>query len=124
MTALKAAIREQMYEALEETTEDSYQDLKNNVNYFYNAPEGRYKRTGQLRDSPQLDAVSFSGDVAEGQISINTGTQYSPAGRSTDMIYGYAESCSLLGNGNFFKNTEDDIEKNIDRDFGKHFDRA
>ena len=114
-----------MYEALEESVEDSYQDLKKNVGFFYSAPEGkRYKRTGQLRDSPQVDAVNFNGDSAVGQLSISTGTQYSPAGRSTDIIYGYAEDNSLLGNGNFFKKTEDDIEKNIDRDFGKHFDKA
>lgn len=124
MSALKAAIQKEMYSALEETVEDSYRDLKENTDHFYNSKEGKYKRTGQLRDSPQLDAVSFSSDVAEGQISINTGTQYSPAGRSTDIIYGYAESCSLLGNGNFFKKTQDDIEKNIDRDFGRHFDKA
>lgn len=124
MTALKAAIQKEMYEALEETTEDSYQDLKNNVNYFYNAPEGRYKRTGQLRDSPQVDGINYNGDSAVGQVSISTGTQYNPAGRSTDIIYGYAENNGLLGNGGFWQKTEDDIEKNIDRDFGKHFDKA
>ena len=84
MTALKAAIQKEMYSALEETTEDSYQDLKKNVGFFYSAPEGsRYKRTNQLRDSPQLDTVNYSGDVAEGQISINTGTQYDPSGHRT-----------------------------------------
>lgn len=124
MSALKAAIQKEMYSALEETTEDSYQDLKNNVNHFYESPEGRYKRTGQLRDSPQLDAVSFNNDSAVGQLSINTSTQYDPSGRDTQTIFNYAENNGLLGNGNFFKNTEDDIEKNIDRDFGKYFDRA
>ena len=48
-----------MYEALEETVEDSYQDLKNNVNHFYDSPEGRYKRTGQLRDSPLVRWASI-----------------------------------------------------------------
>lgn len=97
MVALKAAIQKEMYEALEETIEDSYQDLKNNVNHFYDSPEGRYKRTGQLRDSPQLDGINYSGDSAQGQISINTGTQYSPSGRDTATIYGYAEAGGLLG---------------------------
>lgn len=124
MTALKAAIREQMYEALQETVEDSYQDLKKNTDHFYDAPEGRYKRTNQLRDSPQLDAVSFNNDSAVGQLSINTSTQYDPSGRDTQTIFNYAENNGLLGNGNFFKKTQDDIEKNIDRDFGKHFDKA
>lgn len=125
MITLKAAIREQMYEALEETVEDSFLDLKDNVNFFYDSsPEGRYKRTGQFRDSPQEDGINFSGDTAIGQISINTGTQYDPSGRDTQTIYGYAESGGLLGNGNFWQKTEEDIEKNIDRDFGKRFDKA
>ena len=109
MTALKAAIQKEMYSALEETTEDSYQDLKKNVGFFYSAPEGsRYN----------------SGDVAEGQISINTGTQYDPSGRDTQTIFNYAEDNGLLGNGGFWQKTQDDIEKNIDRDFGERFDRA
>lgn len=125
MTALKAAIQKEMYSALEETTEDSYQDLKKNVGFFYSAPEGsRYKRTNQLRDSPQLDTVNYSGDVAKGQISINTGTQYDPSGRDTQTIFNYAEDNGLLGNGGFWQKTQDDIEKNIDRDFGERFDRA
>lgn len=124
MFALKAAIQKEMYEALEETTEDSYQDLKKNVGFFYSAPEGRYKRTGQLRDSPQEDGANFNGDSAVGQISINTGTQYDPSGRDTQTIFNYAEDNGLLGNGGFWQKTEDDIEKNIDRDFGKHFEKA
>lgn len=123
MITLKAAIREQMYEALQETVEDSYQDLKKNTDHFYNSKEGRYKRTGQLRDSPQLDAVSFNNDSAVGQLSINTSTQYDPCGRDSQTIFNYAEDNNLLGNGNFFKKTEDDIERNIDRDFGRHFDK-
>ncbi len=124
MSALKAAIQREMYQALEETVEDSFLDLKDNVNHYYDSPEGRYKRTGQLRDSPQEDGINFNGDSAIGQISINTGTQYDPSGRDTQTIYGYAESGGLLGNGGFWKNTEDNIEKNIDRNFGKRFDKA
>lgn len=122
MAALKAAIQKKMYSALKDVVEDSYLDLKENVNHFYDAPEGRYKRTNQLRDSPQLDGVNFNGDSAIGQISINTGTQYDPSGRDTKTIYGYAENNGLIGNGGFFKKTEDDIERNINRVFGEYFD--
>lgn len=122
MAALKAAIQKEMYEALEETVEDSYQDLKNNVNHFYDSPEGRYKRTGQLRDSPQLDGINCNGDSAQGQISINTGTQYDPSGHDTATIYGYAEAGGLLGNGGFWERTAEQIQDNIDESFGKRFD--
>lgn len=124
MAALKAAIQKEMYSALDETVEDSYRDLKENTDHFYNSKEGKYKRTGQFRDSTQFDGINYNGDSAVGQISINTGTQYDPSGRDTFTIYNYAEDNGLLGNGGFWKDTEDDIEKNIERDFGKHFDKA
>lgn len=110
-----------MYNAVQETTEKSFRDLQDNVGHFYDAPEGRYQRTGQLRDSPQLDGIDCNGDSAIGQISINTGTQYDPAGRDTETIYGYAEAGGLLGNGGFWKRTEDKIEDNIKSAFSKHF---
>lgn len=110
-----------MYHAVQDATEQSFQDLKSNVENFYDAPEGRYKRTGQLRDSPQLDGIDFNDDVAVGQISINTSTQYDPSSRDTETIYGYAEAGGLLGNGGFFERTEENIENNIKTSFGKYF---
>ncbi len=116
-------MQKEMYAALEEATNQSFQDLQENVGNFYDSPEGRYHRTGQLRDSPQLDGISFNGDSAVSQISINTGTQYDPAGRDTATIYGYAEDGGLLGNGGFWQRTEEKIEKNIEDAFGKHFNK-
>lgn len=121
MSALKNAIRKEMYAATQEATEKSFRDLQENVGHFYDAPEGHYKRTGQFRDSPQLDGINFNGDSAISQISINTGIQYDPSGRDTETIYGYAEDGGLLGNGRFWQKTEEDIEKNIEDSFGKRF---
>ena len=121
MAALKAALRKEMYSAIQETVQDSYEDLSEHVNEFYNSPEGTYHRTGQLRDSPQVDGVNYNGDSAVGQLSINTGTQYDPSGRDTETIYGYAETGGLRGNENFWSKTEEDIPKNIEKTFGKHF---
>ena len=120
MDALVKALQTEMYVALEEAAEQSYMDLKENVNFFYDSPEGRYKRTGQLKASPQLDSINYNGNSAIGQISINTGTQYDPAGRDTNT-YGYAESDGLIGNGGFWRATEYDIEDNIAESFGKRF---
>lgn len=121
MSALKNAIRKEMYSALDETINNSYEDLQENVDHFYDAPEGKYHRTGQLRDSPQLDGINYNGDNAMGQISINTSTQYFPAGRDTETIYVYAENNELCGNGGFWQKTTEDIEKNIEKNFSKHF---
>lgn len=123
MSALKAALQKEMYAALEETTNQSFQDLQTNVGLFYDTSEGVYRRTGQLRDSPQLDGISFNGDSAVSQISINTGTQYDPSSRDTATIYNYAEDGGLLGKGGFFEKTKEEIEKNIDGAFGKHFNK-
>ena len=110
-----------MYSTIQEATEKSYDDLRENVSEFYNSPQGTYQRTGLLKDSPQLDGINYNGDNAVGQISINTGTQYDPAGRDTETIYGYAEDGGLRGNPGFWDRTEDDIQKNIEKIFSKHF---
>ena len=44
--ALKAAIKKEVEEAMQETMEKSYKDAKDNVGNFYAAPEGVYHRTG------------------------------------------------------------------------------
>ena len=123
MASLKAALQKEMYAATQEATEKSYEDLKSNTESFYDSPEGRYQRIGQLRDSHQLDGIDFNGDNAIGQISINTGTQYDPSGRDTATIYGYAEDGGLLGNGGFWRRTEEKVEKNIQDAFGRHFNK-
>lgn len=120
---LEKAIQKEMYAALDEATENSFGDLKENVAHFYDAPEGTYKRTGQLMASPQLDGINHNGDSAVSQISINTGTQYDPAGRDTETIYGYAEAGGLRGKGGFWKETEADIQRNLDNEFGARFDK-
>lgn len=121
MRALKAALQKEMYAGIREATEMSYEDLKSNTESFYDSPEGRYQRIGQLRASPQLDGIDFNGDNAIGQISINTGTQYDPSGRDTETIYNYAESGGLRGNEGFWRRTEEKIKDNINTTFSKHF---
>ena len=58
-----------------------------------------------------------------GEVSLDTGYRYNPSGRDTQTIYNYAENNGLLGNGGFWKKTEEDIEKNIDESFGKRFSK-
>ena len=133
MGAITAALQQEMNEALTEAVNESYTDLEANVQHFYDAPGNPtsnpnpppgYDRTGQFEASPQLDTITYNGNRAIGQISINTGTQYDPAGRDTETIYGYAEDNELLGNGGFWKKTvEIDIDVNIDNAFGKRFRR-
>lgn len=118
--ALKKALQNEVRDALEETVDKSYQDAKQNVDNFYNSPEGRYKRTGQLAESVQQE-ISGSGDSLCGTISLDTSYVYNPSGRDTQTIYGYAEDNGLLGNGGFWEKTKSDVEKNIQESFEERF---
>lgn len=116
--ALKAAIEGKMKEAMEETIGKSFEDARINVNYFYSSSQGRYQRTGQLAES-----LDFKLDGLHGEIRLDTSNPYNPSGRDTMTIYNYAESGGLLGNGGFWEQTEEDIQKNLESTFRKYFNK-
>ena len=66
-------------------------------------------------------ALSGGGDSVTGEIKLNTGFNYDPSGRDTQTIYGYAEDGGLLGNGGFWEQTKEDVQKNITEVFGRKF---
>ena len=119
---LKKSLQKEVRDATEEAVEKSFQDLHENVDNFYTAPEGRYRRTGELAESPEMRLYG-SGDSYTGELSLDTTYQYYPAGRPTDVIYGYAEDGGLLGNGGFWQRTQLNIEENINEAFGKRFQK-
>ena len=121
MSGLRNAIRTQMYNAANNALNQSFQDAHDNVDNFYNSPKGSYDRTGQLAESVMHQEISGIGDHYVGEISLDTWFRYNPSGRDTQTIYNYAESGELLGNGGFWSKTLQDIEKNINREFGKRF---
>lgn len=116
--ALKAAIEGKMKEAMEETIDKSFRDARSNVNYFYSSSQGRYQRTGQLAES-----LDFKLDGLHGEIRLDMSNPYNPSGRDTMTIYNYAESGGLLGNGGFWEQTEEDIQKNLESTFSKYFNK-
>ena len=119
--SLKSALLSEVVSAVSDATDKVKDELQENVDYFYTAPEGRYKRTGQLQQSVMNDGVTATRDGAVGQVSINTGTQYDPAGRDTETIYGYAEDDGLLGYGGFWRATEAVAQKILDNEIQKRF---
>lgn len=119
-SALKAAVQKEMKSAMEETVDKSLLEAQDNVMEFYNSPEGAYKRTGQLGNATEGE-VFGSGDSVSGEIRLDTSKQYNPSGRDTQTIYGYAEDGGLLGNGGFWEQTKEDVDKNIKDIFGKKF---
>lgn len=119
---LKKSLQKEVRDATEEAVEKSFQELHANVDNFYSAPGGRYRRTGQLAESPEMRLYG-SGDSYTGELNLDTTYQYYPAGRPTDIIYGYAEDGGLLGNGGFWQKTQLNIEENINEAFGKRFQK-
>lgn len=119
--SLKQAILKEVISGVEEATEKSLEKLQENVDFFYTAPEGKYKRTGQLKSSPTFDGINYTSNGAVGQISINTSTQYYPAGRDTEWIYNLAENDGLLGYGGFWRGTESEIQEILDSEMKKRF---
>ena len=117
---LESALQDEMYDAMEETINNSFENLHEYVDHFYSAPEGTYHRTGQLAESPEQE-LSGKGNVITGEIKLDTSYVYSPSGRDTETIYGYAENDGLLGYGGFWKNTEIAIEENLENAFSKRF---
>lgn len=117
---LKKSLQKEVRDATEEAVEKSFQNLHENIDNFYSAPGGRYHRTEQLAESPEMRLYG-SGDSYTGELSLDTTYQYYPAGRPTDVIYGYAEDGGLLGNGGFWQKTQFNIKENINEAFGKRF---
>lgn len=119
--SLKSAMVKSAQEAVDSTVKRTYKELQENVEYFYTVPEGDYHRTGQLKDSPTIDAITNTSNGAIGQVSINTGTQYDPAGRDTEWIYRAAENDGLIGRGGFWRATEAVAENILDEEVRKRF---
>ena len=121
LDALKTAILKEVRSAVDAAAQESKNVLQKNVDEFYSIPEGRYHRIGMLQAAPQVDTVFETKNGAMAQISINTGTQYDPAGRDTETIYCYAEADGLIGRGGFWERTtaevpsilEEEIEKRL-----------
>lgn len=109
-------------EAMQEVVDESFKDAHENVDHFYDSPEGVYKRTGQLAESIEQEFKSGT-NSASGEIRLDTSYTYNPSGRDTKTIYGYAESGGLLGNGGFWEQTKEDVKKNIDKSYGKRFSK-
>ena len=109
LDSLKKAILKEIHSAVADAAQESKNVLQNNVDEFYTVPEGRYHRIGMLQAAPQLDIVFETTNGAMAQVSINTGTQYDPAGRDTETIYGYAEDDGLIGKGHFWEKSKEEI---------------
>lgn len=121
MKQLKDAMLKKMKQATDDAIDKSIEDLQENIEQFYTIPQGRYQRTGQLKDSAKVDYVRQAGNHVTGQFGLDTEKRYNPSGISTEEIYQLAESGELLGAGGFWKRTMVKVTENIRESFGKEF---
>lgn len=121
MKQLKDAMLKKMKQATDDAIDKSIEDLQENIEQFYTIPQGRYQRTGQLKDSAKVDYVRQAGNHVTGQFGLDTEKRYNPSGISTEEIYQLAESGELLGAGGFWKRTMVKVTENIRESFGKQF---
>ena len=119
LDSLKKAILKEIHSAVADAAQESKNVLQNNVDEFYTVPEGRYHRIGMLQAAPQLDIVFETTNGAMAQVSINTGTQYDPAGRDTESIYAYAEDDGLIGKGHFWERSKEEVPKILKEEIEK-----
>lgn len=111
--ALKTALQEELEEAIGEAVQEIYADLQANVSHFYDKPEGRYHRTEKLKNSQKCECLA-SGNSAIGEVYLDTSFDYTPSGRDTETIFQYAEAGGLIGNGGFWKETQDRAKEHIE----------
>ena len=121
MKELKDAMLGKMKQVTDDAIDKSLEDLQENIEQFYTVPQGRYQRTGQLKDSAKVDYVRQAGNHVTRQFGLNTEKRYNPGGISTEEIYQLAESGELLGIGGFWKRTMVKVQENIREAFGKRF---
>ena len=119
LDSLKKAILKEVRSAVADAAQESKDILQKNVDEFYTIPEGRYHRIGMLQAAPQLDTVFETSNGAMAQVSINTGTQYDPAGRDTEAIYGYAEADGLIGKGGFWERSKEEVPRILKEEIEK-----
>ena len=86
---------------------------------------GTFTSWGALVQALQKEVAEATEEVVDDSLddlySLNTGHGYSPSGRDTRTIYGYAENSGLLGNGGFWADTISRIPAHIQQSFGSRF---
>lgn len=124
MDALKKALKAKMYEALEETTENSLADAQMNTKAFYagSTPKS-YERTYKYGNSPTIDGIEDMGDTLFSAVYLDNGYTYNTGTYSAKQVFEEAEvgGSGILGTPGTWAETEKDVQQNIQESFGKRF---
>lgn len=133
-SALEKALQQEMREAMEESESKSYLDaLKNASDYYTEGGDDlvMYERTGQFGNSPRTTEVQGNGNNLNYEIYLDMNFEYptlagSARDWSTPTIFsaieeGFGGKYAPKGKHGRWKQTEEDIQDNIENSFRKRF---
>ena len=124
--AIEAEIRAKMMDAMNETESKSYEDADRHVSsdFYSQGSPTMYERTGTLGGTARSTGVQGGGNSVSADIYLDTGISYSTGTYSGAQVISEAEvgGSGILGKPGFWKDTEEDIQKNLDAAFGSRFD--
>lgn len=125
--ALRKELQKEMKSAMSEAESKSYLDALHNASDYYSEGEPvMYERTHQFGNSPRTTDVMGGGDNLSFEIYLDQEYNYDEGNWSTPTIFraiedGFGGKYSPKGKHGRWKQTEEDIQKNIDNAFGKRF---
>ena len=125
---LEAAIANKMRKALTATVEKSFQCLEYNTADFYSGGIPRvYERTYAFGSSPVMTPVTGSNREMEGSVYMDGNYVYDTGSHPSGYtVFNWAENgeAGIVGRTGTWERTEDDIQKVLENEFGRYFDRA
>lgn len=122
---LVAALRVEMQKAMSDAESELYlTGLQNNSAFYVGTKPKKYKRTYQLRNALKTTGVrQDSPDECHADIYEDMAYDYTTGTFSTPKVFSEAErnGFGILGNPNFWRDTEEAAPKILDAAIKKHF---
>lgn len=126
LNSLLNAMRKEMRSAMQSAEQRSHMKALENADEFYSidSPDRKYVRTGKYGDAPDSTGVTGGGDYLEAEIYMNpSGHEYTTGTFSAQEVWEAAEThtAGVIGMPGRWAQTESDIEKIVNEEFGKRF---
>lgn len=124
--AVKLAIQQKMRKAMDETKEKSYFDMFKETDVFYDGGEPDvYVRTWKFGDAPDFTDTVDSGNYIYYELFMNGFYNYDTGSFPSGFeVFQWAEEGShgIVGTPNTWERIEEDVQRNMDKAFGRYFD--
>lgn len=126
-SALEKAVQQKHRDAMQATEQRSHMSALENADEFYSQGNPvMYERTGTYGDAPDSTGVTGGGNKLHTEIYMNpNGHGYTTGTFSAQEVWQAAEvgSAGVLGLSGRWAETESDVKKIINEEFGKRFSK-